>query len=188
MSLIYGGPLESINIRDSISTRSAASIAKVSASVRFLHAADCQRFYDDTSNGLVYGKDLQNREKVVYVELAQDVDVVGGMLSQWIDTGASRCVRAAPVEEEAAAGAFGRRSLWELAGRQGRKVEGMEEGRTPMRAGGQGNRRYVVWRFCEIKDAVAFRGALVRDEEWETCNVTFADDPCALAQGVHLAS
>lgn len=186
-SLVYGGPLESIEIRHSTSIRSASTLAKSSASVKFLHAADCERFYEATSNGLVYGKDQQNREKVVFVELAQDVDVVGGLLSQWIDIGASRCVRAAPVKEEAGR-VFNRQYLWQLAGRQGRKLEGIEEGRTATRAGCQGNRRYVVWQFCEIKDAVAFRAALLRDEEWEMCNVNFADDPCALAQGVHLAS
>lgn len=96
------------------------------ASVKFLHAADCKKFYDETSNGLVYGKDPNEIEKFVWVELAKDVDVVGGLLTQWIASNFTRCVRAVPVDED-----FGKEYLWKMASRKNRRVEGIEDGRNP---------------------------------------------------------
>jgi hypothetical protein len=43
-----------------------------------------------------------------------------------------------------------------------------------------------VFRFTSIGDAVSFKGMLVRDEDWEGCNIQFMDDPCEAAVGVHL--
>lgn len=156
------------------------------ASVKFLHAADCNKFYEDTSNGLVYGKDLQGKEKVVWVSLAKDVDVVGGLLSGWIEAEMTRCVRAVPVEDD-----IGKEYLWKIAARKNRNVENIEIGRN---AGGvnispfpsavdyhtndlQQKSRFAIFRFADIAHAVTFKAALARDEEWEHCNITFAKDP-----------
>ena len=46
--------------------------------------------------------------------------------------------------------------------------------------------RTIIFRFTNIADAVAFRGQLMRDEEWEMCNIQFMDDPAEKATGVHL--
>ena len=162
--LVFGGPLENIKMYETM------------ASVKFLHAADCQAYHDATSNGVVYGKDLQQNEKVCWVKRSKDVDVVGGLLSQWIEKGVTRCVRAVPVDES-----IGMDTLKSLALQKGRSLEGMEVGKTP------GGGRFVVWRFAEMADSVAFRGALLRHEDWESCNITYVSDPCALASGVHLA-
>ena len=163
-SLVFGGPLENIKVYETM------------ASVKFLHAADCQAYHDATSNGVVYGKDLQQNEKVCWVERSRDVDVIGGLLSEWIEKGVTRCVRAVPVDER-----IGMDALKSLALQKGRSLEGMELGKTP------GGVRFVVWRFAEIADSVAFRGALLRHEDWESCNIMYVSDPCALASGVHLA-
>jgi hypothetical protein len=96
-----------------------------SASVRFLDAADCNKFYDDAANGIVYGKDIQGREQVVFVELAKDVDVIGGLLRGWIDTGVTRCVRAVGVDED-----WGMDALRKLSENKGRKIEGVVDGKT----------------------------------------------------------
>ncbi|KAL9104988.1 MAG: hypothetical protein Q9163_000160 [Psora crenata] len=156
-SLIFGGPLEQIYVRDNDT-----------ATVKFLHAADCQTFYDDTSNGLVYGREGNGREQVVWVSLAKDVDVVGGLLNQWISSNCTRCVRAVPVEE-----GLGKEYLWRMASRNNRSVEGIEDGRSP----GGVSSRYIIFRFTEIAHAVQFRSTLSRDDEWEHCNVTYAKDP-----------
>ena len=114
-SLVYGGPIEWIFIR-----------SETAATVRFMDAKDCQTYYDDTSNGVVYGKDAQGRELVCFVELGKDVDVIGGLLRGWIDTGVTRCVKAVGVDEE-----FGVEALRKMGERKDRKVESMEDGETP---------------------------------------------------------
>lgn len=39
--------------------------------------------------------------------------------------------------------------------------------------------RTIEFRFTNIADAVAFRGSLIRDADWEDCNIQFGEDPCA---------
>ena len=114
-SLIYGGPIEWIFMR-----------SESSATVRFMDPNDCQNYYDDTSNGVVYGQDLQGRELVCFVELGKDVDVIGGLLRGWIDMGVTRCVRAVGVDED-----FGVEALRKMGERKGRRIESMEDGETP---------------------------------------------------------
>lgn len=46
--------------------------------------------------------------------------------------------------------------------------------------------RTIIFRFTNIADAVAFRGQLLRDQEWEMCNIQFMDDPAEKATGIHL--
>lgn len=118
-SLIYGGPLEEIHIRSS-------TAGDLTATVRFLNAMDCQKFYDDTCNGLVYKKNPQGREKVLFVELARDVDVIGGLLQGWIDNGFTRSVRAVGVEDE-----WGMEGLWKLAEKKNRKLEWITDRKHP---------------------------------------------------------
>ena len=113
--LVFGGPLEHLR----------RSPSGTSATVRFLHAADCKTFYDETSNGLVYGIDNLGKEKVVWVTLGTDVDVVYGLLSTWISLEFTRCVRAVGVDED-----LGRDYLWKLGEEKGRVVEGIEQGQT----------------------------------------------------------
>ena len=114
-ALVYGGPLEQIHV-----------ISETTASVKFLHPADCTKYYEATSNGLVYKKDLQGRELAVFVELAKDVDVIGGLLQSWIDTGVTRCVRAVGVDEE-----WDMATLVKLASGKGRILAGISDEKLP---------------------------------------------------------
>lgn len=174
-SLVFGGSLELLTVRST------------SASVVFLQAEDCIKYYDATSNGLVY-KEEDGKEGVCFVELAKDVDVVGGLLRSSIELGVTRCVRATGAEEE-----WGLPALWKMAGRKNRKVEHVTD---RVLASGVGcsslqvpiitsptwltscsKARVVNFRFTNIQDAVRFKGVLARDEEWEYCNITYADDP-----------
>ena len=116
--LVFGGPLEEIILRTSASGTQTAN-------VRFMDAQDCQKYYDETSNGVVYGKDPAGRELVSFVKLAQDVDVVGGMLRTWIEQGATRCVRTVGVDED-----WGIEGLKKHAEQKGRVLEGITEGTT----------------------------------------------------------
>ena len=81
------------------------------------------KFYEETSNGLVYKKDAKGRELCVFVELSKDVDVVGGLLQGWIASGVTRCVRAVGVEAE-----WGLEGLLKIAERKNRKVEKVVDG------------------------------------------------------------
>ena len=115
-SIVYGGAVEEIQIRSS-------AARNLTAVVRFMKAEDCSKFYEETSNGLVYKKDAKGRELVVFVELAKDVDVVGGLLQGWIDTGITRCVRAVGVESK-----WDLDGLFKIAERKNRKVEKIVDG------------------------------------------------------------
>lgn len=110
-SLIHGGPLEQV-----------ALVGPTTAFVLFLHADDAAKFYKATDNGIECQK-----EGVKYVVLTEmnniDVDVVGGKLRQWIDSGMTRCVRAIGVDEDWTLG-----RLYGLAEAKNRKVEVIEVG------------------------------------------------------------
>ena len=88
-----------------------------------MDAEECMRYYDNTSNGLVYDKDPKGRELVLFVELSKDVDVVGGLLQGWIASGVTRCVRAVGVEAD-----WGMDGLVKIAERKNRKVEKIVDG------------------------------------------------------------
>lgn len=109
-SLVFGGPIEQI------------VVASSSASVVFVDADDTKKYYDATANGLVY-KNEGDKEHFVLVELAKDVDVVGGLLREMIEKSVTRCVKAIGVEED-----WGMPALWKMAERKGRKVENIVEG------------------------------------------------------------
>ena len=91
-----------------------------------MDAGECTKFYGETSNGLVYGKDAKDRELVLFVELSKDVDVVGGLLQGWIASGVTRCVRAVGVEAD-----WGMDGLVKIAERKNRKVEKIVDGQNP---------------------------------------------------------
>lgn len=137
----------------------------------------CKRYSDDTRNGIDYKPTPQSEELVAFVYPSQDVNPVGGMLQQYIDNGVTRCVRAVGVGEE-----WTPVALKKLAEEKGRKLEGISSSINPAGA------RSVVFRFCKVEHAVQFNSALVRNEDWEQCNVHFAADPCATATGVHFSS
>ena len=178
-SLVYGGAVEDIHTRTSAAGDTLASI-------RFVDAEQCSNFYHKTANGIVYKKDVRGRDVAAFVELGQDVDVVGGLLQTWIDNDTTRCVRAVGVGEE-----LSRSDLKVLAEAKGRKLEGLQDGKTP---GGvctyvfthpkrsmiyliHSQARSIIFRFCKMAQAVEFKAALTRNEEFEQCNISFTADP-----------
>ncbi|KAI9832665.1 MAG: hypothetical protein M1819_004250 [Sarea resinae] len=164
-SLVFHGSIEAI----------LYTAGKSSAQVFFLNPEDCKKYYDDTANGIVIKIPGMDKEHVVFVQLAEEVDVVGSLVSQLVQTGATRCVRAIGVGQE-----WGISELENLASQKGRKLEHVEIGKSSSGA------RKVTFRFCSIQDAVRFKGILARDEDWEPCNIHFSSDPCAKATAVHM--
>ena len=188
-SLVYGGALESFNLMAS----------KTSAYVIFVDADVCDAFFDAHPNGIVFKNPKTRRNHVVYVDKGQDVDVVSSVLRAYLDCQASRVVRATGADED-----WGMRALYKLAESKNRKVETIVDtyrdkvGRRPhvivhpslmlsrTLTWDDHQVRTIIFRFTNIADAVNFRGQLLRDEDWEMCNIQFMDDPVQKATGVHL--
>ncbi|MCJ1465500.1 hypothetical protein MMC07_004118 [Pseudocyphellaria aurata] len=159
-SLVWGGIIEEIQVKSS------------SADVLFADGDDCQTYFEATAGGIKYTRD--GRDTVVSVEKGRDVDVISGRLDTYLQRGFTRCVRAVDVLET-----FTLADLWTKAKLKNRKVEGIQVAKN------EAGLRYVVFRFCSIAHAVSFKQGIVRDEEWEHCNIHYVADPCARATGVH---
>lgn len=110
-SLVFGGALESIYVK----ARSAV--------VMFLRGEDCKKYYEATPNGVHYKKN--GKEGDAFVEIGDQVDVIGGRLLSWIGKGFTRCVRAVGVKSDITPA-----QLEILAQDQKRRVEGIEDGKT----------------------------------------------------------
>ncbi|KAL9614629.1 MAG: hypothetical protein Q9167_000917 [Letrouitia subvulpina] len=166
-ALVYGGPLEQIVLKP-----------PSRAEVVFLHAEDCMKYYDSTANGFLYkpskGANKDNEYEIM-TELGKDVDVVSGVLREWIKKEVTRCVRAVGVDKE-----WSMAWIQETAARKGRKVEKIIDGENVNKM------RSVIFRFCEIGDAVKFKQWLNRSEDWEECNIHYYPDPCAQASEARL--
>ncbi|KAL4754455.1 hypothetical protein BDW72DRAFT_190047 [Aspergillus terricola var. indicus] len=152
LSLVHGGRIESVSITPG-----------GNAHVVFCDAAACKSFYDKHPNGI----DPDNeRNLTVFVDLGREVDVVSSQLSFALPAGSTRVVRAVGVKINVTLA-----ELVKLATGANRKLEKIIDTYVP------GCARSVSFRFCSIGDAVRFRAALVRVEEYEQCNVHYAADP-----------
>ena len=128
-SVVFGGALEQIHMR-----------SDDSAAVRFLSGTDCLDFYNETDNGLVYGKEANGKEKVIWTHLGKEVDVVGGNLEQWISMGRTRCIKAVHVDKK-----FTAKELKSYAEAKGRVLEGYEESETDKGVSGP---LFLLSSFC----------------------------------------
>ncbi|KAL4732899.1 hypothetical protein BDV11DRAFT_176209 [Aspergillus similis] len=160
LSLVHGGQIESVSITPS-----------GNAHVVFCDAATCKSFYDKHPNGIDLNKE---RNLTVFVDLGREVDVVSSQLSFALSAGSTRVVRAVSMKINVTLA-----ELVKLATGANRKLEKIIDTYVP------GCARSVSFRFCSIGDAVRFRAALVRVEEYEQCNVHYAVDPCEVATGYH---
>ena len=140
-SLVFGGPIEQINVGSTF------------ASVVFVDAEHTKKYYDATANGLVYKKD-GDKEHFVLVELAKDVDVVGGLLREMMEKSVTRCVKAIGVAED-----WGMPALWKMAESKGRKVENIVEG---VNAGGVS--RILFTRETSSEDRLGEEGTQLTQE------------------------
>ncbi|KAL2866411.1 uncharacterized protein BJX67DRAFT_381929 [Aspergillus lucknowensis] len=160
LSLVHGGMIESISIT-----------ASGNAHILFCDPEACKSFYDKYPNGIDLDKE---RKLTVFVDMGEDVDVISSQLSFNLSVGSTRVVRAVGVDLEATMS-----DLVKIATSNSRKVEKIIDSYV------SGYPRSVSFRFCSIDDAVRFRSALIRNEDWEHCNVQYATDPCEVATGYH---
>ena len=108
-SLVFGGPLEQIHVKSR------------TAQVLFLHAKDCQKYYDATANGVDYT--FEDRKGLAQVAKAADVDVVSGQVRTFIELGFTRCVRATGIGND-----YTIAKLKEKAAHKGRNVQDVSLG------------------------------------------------------------
>ncbi|KAL5362846.1 cryptococcal mannosyltransferase 1-domain-containing protein [Aspergillus floccosus] len=155
LTLIHGGMVESVSIT-----------AAGNAHVVFCDADACKAFYNKYPNGIDLDKD---RKTTVFVETGSEVDIVSSQLAFNLSVGATRVVRAVGADL-----GLSMIQLLQVASVQGRRVEKIIDHYVP------GDARHVIFRFCSIDDAARFRGAIIRDEAWEQCNVQYAADPSSM--------
>lgn len=103
-SLVFGGPLEQIYVKGR------------TAQVIFLHAKDCQKYYDATANGVDYT--FEDQQGVAQVAKGADVDVVSGQARTFIELGFTRCIRATDIGND-----YTIAKLKEKAAYKGRSVQ-----------------------------------------------------------------
>lgn len=135
-ALVYGGPLEQIVIRP-----------PSRAEVVFLHAEDCMKYYDSTANGLLYKPPTGANKDHYYpimTELGKDVNVVSGVLREWIEKEVTRCVRAVGVDKE-----WSMAWIQEAAARKGRKVEKIIDGENANKVGQMKHPLVLIFFFVQ---------------------------------------
>ena len=110
-ALIHGGALESIIVNKSFNPPT-----EVTAIVTFTKGAPAKAYYDKYPNGLDFK--FQGKKYVATVEFGNTVDVVSGVMRGYLESGATRVVRAAGADEE-----WAMRALRKIAEAKGRKVE-----------------------------------------------------------------
>lgn len=120
-SLVFGGPLEQIHC------------GGTSAAVTFLNAADAERYYNKTPNGVVYRSFNDSPQHFAEVKMTDDVTPVSSLVQEYVKAGYTRCVRAIGVDvalslADLHAAAAGKASL---RGGAVRKLERLEDDMSP---------------------------------------------------------
>ncbi|KAH9867906.1 hypothetical protein IAQ61_007210 [Plenodomus lingam] len=166
-ALVWGGKMEAISMPDG----SGIGI------VRFLTVEGCQKYYEATKNGIeIHGSDKE-KKTVVLVERTEGPNSINDVMRACAEGDASRCVRAVGADED-----WPNTLLVKLARgteKVKRELDTIKQGKTSR------GFNYVEFRFANIYHALSFKRELLNDEEWEHCNISFATDPCEIAQGVH---
>lgn len=109
--LVHGGPLESFRI-----VKSSEGAAFVSAIITFTTGAAAKRYNDKYPNGLPVK--VSGKKYVITVNMGENVDVVSGVMRGYLESGATRVVRASGADED-----WGMKALRKLAEGKGRKLE-----------------------------------------------------------------
>ena len=109
------------------------------------------------------------------MELHNQVEPLVGIRHQMIENGHTRCVRASNVDDTVLPGVLHR------LGKDTAALEHMTVAHPASK------RKDVIWRFCNLDAASSFRLDLLKDSRFlrPGCQVCFAEDPCAKAEGVH---
>ena len=113
-SLIHGGAIETLKVTKS--TETAPTLARVTFTTG--DAADA--YYSKYPNGVDFR--FQGKKYTAFVEKGNDVDVVSGVMRGYLESGASRVVRATGADDD-----WGMRALRKLAEEKNRKVESIND-------------------------------------------------------------
>ena len=114
-SLIHRGALESYKI-----VKASESAMTASAVITFTTGSAAKSFYDKYPNGLVVK--VNSKRSVASLELGENVDVVSGVMRGYLDSGATRVVRAIGADED-----WGMGALRKAAEGKGRKLESIAD-------------------------------------------------------------
>ncbi|KAF2864744.1 hypothetical protein BDV95DRAFT_632715 [Massariosphaeria phaeospora] len=168
--LVWGGRMEALSLPEPGSDY---------ALVKFLTAEGCQKYFDATENGIELAPDKApgGKKTVVFVEQQPGPNSINDVLRNCIEGDATRCVRAYDADED-----WSDMALLKLARGKSqikREVDRIKRGKT-----GRG-RYYIEFRFSTIYHGLNFKRALMDDEDWEHCSISYAPDPCDIARGVH---
>ena len=111
-SLIHGGAIEIYRLTKYTNNSSAHVLFTTG------NAADA--YYDKYPNGVEFR--VQGRKCVAFVDKGAQVDVMSGIMRGYIESGASRVVRAIGVDED-----WSMLALRTLAEKKGRKLEAIQD-------------------------------------------------------------
>lgn len=109
-ALIHGGAIESYRLVK------AGDSAITTAVVIFATGAAAMAYYDKYPNGM--DMKFQGKKYVAMVDMGENVDVVSGVLRGYLESGATRVVRAVGADED-----WAMRALRKIAEGKDRKVE-----------------------------------------------------------------
>ena len=163
--------------------------------VRFLTAEGCQKYYEETQNGIeIPGEN--DKKTIVLVERTEGPNSTNDVMRACASGDATRCVRAVGADD-----GWDATLLMKLARGQGkmkRELDTIKRGQTSRGVSFSAPRthlriilkfpekyNYVEFRFANIYHALSFKRQLMNEEDWEHCTINYAPDPCEVACGVH---
>ncbi|KAK5091023.1 hypothetical protein LTR05_001203 [Lithohypha guttulata] len=155
-SLVCGGTLDKIKLLPE----------QHAAEVTFAQPEECRRYFNSLQGGMIQFKH-KRKQHTVYVELSERIEPAEALLQAYLDCGATRVVSAEEVDDE-----LSMRDLNKLATGPSavREIEMIVDS---YRRGS----RNVVFRFTNIRDAVAFKATHRGFQTWAT-QLSFVEDPC----------
>ncbi|KAI9737052.1 MAG: hypothetical protein M1834_000642 [Cirrosporium novae-zelandiae] len=163
-SAVFFGKLESVRVVPRKNPDSPSTLAEVI----FVSPEACKKYSDATANG------VKVKDHVIYVQSQTDVTPISGQLQEMLQKGATRCLRIIGVDSS-----YSVPVIYKLVEKW--NVEKMMD----MIIGGLG-RRVLTIRFTTIQNAYLAKSTLATHDDFESCNIQFAMDPCEFHTGVHI--
>lgn len=112
-ALVHGGSIETYRI-----LQATDGIRPVDATITFTSGRAAKLYYDKYPNGIKF--QFRNKKHVAEVYMGELVDVMSGVMRGYLESGASRVVRAIGADED-----WGPIALRKLAMGRSRKLEGI---------------------------------------------------------------
>jgi hypothetical protein len=113
-SLVHGGALEELKLN-----KPAEGIV-ANAKITFTDGDAADKYFEKYPNGIDFR--YQGKRYTVFVDKAQEVDVVSGLMRGYLETGATRVIRVVGADDD-----WGMMALNKIAVGKGRKVEAITD-------------------------------------------------------------